>query len=67
LNPTTVRTINPKFVQTHAGWLAVSEAGSPLGIGVLGATKREADQRFAKELEAWATLCEKPAREEATK
>lgn len=40
------------------GWLAVSEPGAPLKIGVEGDTEQQARERFAVALAAWHRLFE---------
>jgi hypothetical protein len=56
-----IRTIQPRLSKTPSGWLAVSERGSVLRIGVEGNTKEEARRRFQAELEEWAKLSEQAA------
>jgi hypothetical protein len=43
------------------GWLAVSEPGSAIGIGTVGATEEEARQAFEAALCRWVRLGEKSA------
>ena len=50
---------NPQLIPTSYGrWLAVSEPGSRLRIGVVGDTEEDALRRFAAEREAWRLLHE---------
>jgi len=49
----------PRLIQTTYGrWLAVSQPGSQLRIGVIGETEEDARQRFVDEREAWRALHE---------
>jgi hypothetical protein len=49
----------PLLIPTDYGcWLAVSQPGSRLRIGVIGETEDDARQRFAAEREAWRALHE---------
>lgn len=48
--------IKPQLMRVRQGWLAVSEPGSPLRIGVQAESEEEAKVRFQKELRAWAAL-----------
>jgi hypothetical protein len=40
----------------NGGWLAISEPGAPLRIGVEGATADEARRRFVQALGEWVVL-----------
>lgn len=51
-----IRSIEPVIRETPRGWLAVSPADSPLGIGVVGGTPDDALKEFQKAKEAWAVL-----------
>ena len=53
--------IKPRMLRMAYGdWMAVTEAGSPLRIGVCGPTPEAAKARFADELVAWVRLlCDK--------
>jgi hypothetical protein len=49
----------PRLIPTSYGrWLAISQPGSRLRIGVIGDTEEDARQRFAAEREAWRVLHE---------
>jgi hypothetical protein len=49
----------PRLIPTSYGrWLAVSQPGSRLRIGVIGDTEEDALQRFAAEREAWRAIHE---------
>ena len=53
--------IRPVLIErTRGGWLAVSQAGSELRIGVVGDTEKQARQRFADALKKWAKLLDEP-------
>jgi hypothetical protein len=53
----------PQLIPTAYGrWLAISQPGSRLRIGVLGETEEDARQRFAAEREAWRVLHEREDR-----
>lgn len=56
----TIRAMQSQVRQTPTGWLAISAEGSPLRIAVVGATRDEADDQFARAAEAWARLRELP-------
>ena len=60
LTRTQVMSIRPQLVRVRLGWLAVSEPGSPLGIGVQAETPEEARASFQRALGSWAALCEAP-------
>jgi len=62
MNASLIRMIRPSLTRTPTGWLAVSEPGSPLRIGVVGSTEEEARAHFDTELSKWALLREQPAR-----
>jgi hypothetical protein len=50
----------PQLIPTTYGrWLAISQPGSQLRIGVLGDTEEDARQQFAAEREAWRLLHER--------
>jgi hypothetical protein len=50
----------PRLIPTAYGsWLAISQPGSRLRIGVIGETEEDALQRFAVEREAWRVLHER--------
>ena len=52
--------VRPRLLRRLCGgWLAVSEDGSALLIGVEGATEEEARQRFAEALVRWGLLWSK--------
>ena len=48
--------IQPRVKRARAGWMAITESGSSLGIGVLGRTEEEVRARFQEALEKWADL-----------
>lgn len=50
--------IEPRIWHGRSGWLAVSEPGSVLNLGVVGETEDEVRQQFQDELEAWCRLHE---------
>lgn len=50
--------IEPRVWQGRSGWLAVSEPGSVLNVGVVSDTEEAARQQFQDELEAWCRLHE---------
>ena len=56
MNPEIVLAITPEIRRTPHGWLAISEVGSPLCVGVCGATEEQARERFGLELAEWAAL-----------
>lgn len=53
-----ILSIQPCVWHGRPGWLAVSEPGSILNIGVLGETEEAARQLFKDELAAWCRLHE---------
>ena len=54
---------NPQLIPTDYGrWLAISQPGSGLRIGVIGDTEEDALRQFAAEREAWQLLHEQPTR-----
>ncbi|HEX9312816.1 MAG TPA: hypothetical protein VGA30_08345 [Actinomycetota bacterium] len=53
----------PRVFKARSGWLAVSQPGSTLLIGVTGSSEEDALQRFRDEIAAWKRLRE--AREQA--
>jgi hypothetical protein len=54
---------NPQLIPTDYGcWLAISQPGSRLRIGVVGETEEDALRQFAAEREAWRRLHEQPSR-----
>jgi hypothetical protein len=54
---------NPQLIPTAYGrWLAISQPGSGLRIGVIGDTEEDALRRFAAEREAWRLLHEQSDR-----
>lgn len=55
---TEIRKIRPLVLRARGGWLAVSEPGSPLAIGVRGQEPEQVESRFTQALEAWAALAE---------
>jgi len=57
-NRETILGTTPVILPSRAGALAVSEPKSLLRIGVLGKDEKDARERFAQELEAWARLHE---------
>ena len=48
--------IKPVVRKARAGWLAISEPKSSLGIGVIGRSEKDAIMRFDVELNKWADL-----------
>ncbi len=50
--------IEPRVWHGRSGWMAVSEPGSVLNVGVVGDTEEAARQQFQDELEAWCRLHE---------
>lgn len=56
LDRTAILAINPKILRVRQGWLAVSQPGSPLGIGVQAETEEEAREGFGQALQRWAAL-----------
>lgn len=57
-----ILSILPEVVQTPRGWFAVSPPTSAIHVGVTGTTELEARERFTRELQAWASLAERPNR-----
>lgn len=53
---TEILEIVPFLMRVRAGWLAVSEPGSPLRIGVQAETPEDARLQFQDSLRAWAEL-----------
>lgn len=53
-----IMALRPEIHQTHNGWLAVTEAGSPLRVGVMGNSEDDARTKFQAALGAWADLAE---------
>jgi hypothetical protein len=53
-----ILSIEPRVWHGKSGWLAVSEPGSVLNVGVVGDTEEAARGRFRDELEAWCRLHE---------
>lgn len=60
MNPEEVLSIRPDVRETPTGWLAVSERGSGLSIGVVGATAEAAVANFEAALKEWARLAALP-------
>ena len=55
----TIMAIQPRLMRCEGGeWMAVSQSGSPLNIGVSGPTPEKARARFTEALEEWAKLLE---------
>ncbi len=50
--------IEPRVWHGRSGWLAVSEPGSVLIVGVVGDSEEAARAAFQDELEAWCRLHE---------
>lgn len=48
--------IRPETRRARAGWMAISQPGSSLGIGVVGRTEQQAQKRFEETLRKWADL-----------
>ena len=58
--------IQPRLMRCDNGeWLAVSEVGAPLNIGVVAPTPDGARGRFARSLEAWVALLKEVAYKES--
>lgn len=57
---TEVKAIKPRLMRVRQGWLAVSEEGAALVIGVQADTEGEATRRFHQSLETWAALLDDP-------
>lgn len=56
----TVTTLEPQLIERRTGgWLAVTEDDSPVRVGVVGATKDEARERFRQALARWRTAYER--------
>jgi len=54
-----IMAIQPRLMRCEGGeWMAVSQAGSPLHIGVSGPTDDKARARFTEALVEWAKLLE---------
>jgi hypothetical protein len=49
----------PRIVIARAGFLALSDPGTGLRIGVVAPTEREAQERYAREAAAWRELRER--------
>lgn len=60
MNAEDVLSIRPEVRQTPTGWLAVSERGSGLNIGVIGPTPEIAVENFEAALKEWAKLAALP-------
>lgn len=53
--------IEPRLLRLDSGgWMAVSEPGAPLALGVTGKTADSARERFAAALRAWIALLDEP-------
>lgn len=52
---TEVLAIQPRTMRVRTGWLAVSEPGSALVIGVEAESETEAVERFTEALQRWAS------------
>ena len=51
-----IMAIQPRVKRARAGWMAITESGSSLRIGVQGRTEEEVRARFQEALEKWADL-----------
>jgi len=58
-NHETILSTKAVIAPASNGYLAVSERGSALRIGVRGSSEPDARRRFRAELEAWAALHER--------
>ncbi len=57
-----VSDLQPRLLRCeYGGWLAVSGAGSPIRIAVIGLDANDARVRFSQEAERWAALFVNPA------
>jgi hypothetical protein len=54
--------MRPVLRRAESGmWLALSDIGAPIRIGVIGLTRDEAVERFRAETEAWRILLDESA------
>jgi hypothetical protein len=61
IQPDMVTNLEPHLIERRTGgWLAVTEDGSPVQIGVVGDTEDEARERFREALARWRAAYERP-------
>ncbi len=54
-----IEDVRPKLIKRACGgWLAVSEEGSPIGLGVEGASEQDARTRFEEAVREWRALAD---------
>lgn len=59
--------VGPVLIERRCGgWLAITPRDWPLGIGVTGDTKAEAERKFQQELERFSKIREQPHEQTVT-